>query len=121
MRFVLSSGSQTIVDVTIPGGAFDPTAPPEARRGWVQRGVSFDYGDHAAAIAGIQRISARPSSGRLRVTVFGRGGNYPLPQGPEVTMTFIANPESPERQCADVVFTDGRCRFRNQGGKLVCH
>jgi hypothetical protein len=88
----------------------------------MQRGVSFDYGDKAGTVEGIERISARPSSGMLRVTVFGHGGaDYALPQGPEVTMTFIANPESPEGQCADVVFTEGRCRFRNQGGKLVCH
>jgi cysteine-rich repeat protein len=121
MRFVLFSAGLAILDITVPGGAFDPTAEPEAQRGWLHRGLGFEYADKAATVAGIQRIAARPAGGELSVTVYGKGGAYAAPEGSELVMTFIANPASPEGQCADAIFTEDECRIRNRGGKLVCH
>lgn len=120
MRFAVTSDGATVLDVFVPPGELDPTADPDERRGWLQRGSVFQYDDREGTMNGIQRITARQASPtELRVLVLGRGGTYPLPDEGDLTMTFVADPPRGQRQCADVVFD--RCRFKNAGGKLVCH
>jgi len=122
MRFVVASADTTVIDVVIPPGELDPMSDPDERRGWQQRGTIYQYTDRAGTAGGIQRVVARQVGSDLRVMVLGRGGSYPLPVGePEIVMTFVADPPTGQRQCADVVFGANRCRFKNAGSKLVCH
>jgi hypothetical protein len=108
------------IDVTLPGGGFDPITD----RGWsVGDSGAYLYRDQHGAHAGIMRALVKQlDSGQLKVLLFGQAGTYPVPHQPPggtIRATLVVDtPMATTGQCGEA--TLGTCLYRNQGRKLLC-
>jgi cysteine-rich repeat protein len=121
MRFVVTDGTGAVLlDITVPGGAYDPAT----HRGWTTNGsgVVYNYLDKEGSAGGIRRVLVKQRvPGSLRVVAFGQDGEFGLPASDAANIAIVADPPNGDTQCAEVHLGKDRCRFRNQGGKLLCH
>lgn len=91
IRFVLKSGSATVVDVAIPPGPY--ATPPGA--GWKVRGNTWTYLDRRTSpTAGIHKIVVRRTATAIKVIVRGRRSSYAVPALP-LEASVSVNPGNP--------------------------
>src|SRR5262249_32998286 len=127
VRIVVSDAVATVLDVTIPGGAF--IDPPGV--GWKANGslTKWTFADKTAAPAG--RVSkvimgSKPSKSPalLSLIVRGRNGTYPTtPATLPLSATVVLGP--PTDRCGDAAFpgpppTAPSCAFNGSGSTVTC-
>jgi hypothetical protein len=124
---VESHQGETILDVTIPPGAFGNRGQ---RRGW--KGTrAFDvwkYLDKTGdRVDGIAKVVFKDLSGKdprlVGVVIRGKGGDYPvLPGDPPVnaSVTMGNNEASRTGQCGETAFATRHCGFVTGGRILAC-
>lgn len=122
----------TTIDVTLPGGAYDPAL----NRGWDTNGTgTYAYRDSHGIYAGIMRALLKPvENGGLKIALFGQNGLFPLPlttqpvdprddpftlEAPMVATVVLDPPFASTGICGEGTLTE--CRYRNQGRKLLCY
>jgi len=126
IRLVVSDAVSTVLDVTIPGGAF--ADPPGV--GWKANGsfTKWTFVDKTAAPAGgISKVAVgtKPSKapGVFSVSAKGRNGSYPTsPANLPLSATVVLAP--PTDQCGDAVFPGPAptpsCAFNGNGSTVTC-
>jgi len=124
----------TVVDATIPGGAFDAATGA----GWAAdgTGTAWRYKNTGAAvppIGGIKRILLRDVSnavgnrtpGHLKFVVMGRSGSYQMDRaGMPIQATLVLDPPTAATgECGEAVFPGpprASCSFNSVGSTLRC-
>jgi hypothetical protein len=102
---VTTAGGRTVVDATIPGGAYDRVA----KTGWKTNGgrTAWKYRGAGSATAGIQKVAiARTAAGVAKTSVKGRDGAYVVTASEiPVTATVVFDvPAAMGGQCLVVTF-----------------
>jgi hypothetical protein len=110
VRILLYDGTGAVIaDTTVPPGVYDGNT----RQGWVTNpsGSVFTYkqvGNLVPLIGGIRKLVIRDYSartpGRLRITVTGREGSFPVTTLPARGTIILDPPVTAVGQCADHVF-----------------
>ena len=127
IRLIVAGTRGTIVDVTVPGGAY--ADPP--RRGWTAGGTITRYVDRSGApLAGITGVVVQDRSSRapglVRVTVKGKGGAYPVSFAdfPLAVEVILDPPTAETGECGDVRYVGPppapACAFNGSGTTLTC-
>src|SRR5438094_2331660 len=127
IRLIVAGARGTIVDVTVPGGAY--ADPP--RRGWTAGGTITRYVDRSGApLAGITGVVVQDRSSRapglVRVTVKGKGGAYPVSFAdfPLAVEVILDPPTAETGECGDVRYVGPppapACAFNGSGTTLTC-
>src|SRR5205809_1047190 len=105
IRLIVAGARGTIVDVTVPGGAYADSP----RRGWTAGGTITRYVDRSGApLAGITGVVVQDRSSRapglVRVTVKGKGGAYPVSFAdfPLAVEVILDPPTAETGECGDV-------------------
>jgi hypothetical protein len=115
VRFILRDTSATILDVTIPGGAYDPVA----KVGWTfVRGV-FKY-RNKAGLQGVVAAKVKPSTtdpGVVILALAGKKGTYAVvPAQLPLTASMALAPGA----CGEVAFAAPACIHDPVKGKVKC-
>jgi hypothetical protein len=113
-----------VVDVQVPGGAYDPVT----RVGWTAspRGGAWEYVDRSAApVGGITAVTlsdaSRRTPGLVKFRVTGRGGVPLNPAALPLTATLALDPPTAETgQCGLATFTGPAPRCTNHGSAVRC-
>jgi len=120
LRIVVRDESGDKIDLVIPPGSVDATTS----QGWsaTGSGTAWIYRDRTGSADGIMKALVRrrsPTSGEIKIVVFGQNGFYALPLSPPVTASIVIDaPTATTGQCGEGSFE--LCFFRNQGMKLLC-
>src|SRR6185295_16894583 len=124
---LMSSHDVPMVDTLLPGGGYNPAADAGWRaqhggRTWVYR----NGGLGTATINGIRRavvkLALRPGKARVRVTLVGRNGRYPVhvTDMPVKAIVVIDAPLARQGQCGEALLPLPGCRYDEQRGKMRC-
>ncbi len=125
---ITDAGGQTIVDATVPPGAYNDTTAS----GWKANGpeTAFVYknqGGTIPSLAGVSKVVVKRSlknPGEVRFNVSAIGGSYPLPGSLPVKGTVILDPPyASNNQCGDAVFpgpTKPSCAYVAPAGTVKC-
>ncbi|MCC6849768.1 MAG: metallophosphoesterase [Deltaproteobacteria bacterium] len=125
---IVDANGQTIVDATVPPGAYSAAAAS----GWRANGprTTFAYknkGGTIPSLAGIDKVVLKRSlkvPGQVRFNLSAVGGSFPLPGLLPLTATVIFDPPyASTNQCGDAVFPGpGRpaCAFTAPVGTIKC-
>ena len=108
------------LDVTLPGGAFDPALG----RGWKVRGRRIVWRDPAGTFAGIRRAAVATSQkqpGVARVTIAGKRVAYPLSLLDLPPTRVGINLGSAGGACGEATFDRAACKADVSKGALACH
>jgi len=122
MRILVRDGSGTVLNATIPGGAFDVLH----QAGWkVAKNGAFTY-QSALGLLGIRKVTLKPSSktpGRLAFAVTGKEGSYPADPAHLPLSAFVAL-ASDAGQCGVATFPgpapEPHCAYDATRGKVKC-
>jgi len=129
---IQNAAGGTVLDGTVPGGLYDQST----QRGWRTNtdGSAFIYrhiGNIVPKIEGIKRVVIFDRSsrdpGRLKFSVQGREGNYPLTpaEGPIRAVIVFDVPAATTGQCAEADYPGPpptpTCTFSSDGSFAVCH
>ncbi len=121
------SGGTPVVDVNIPGGAFDILA----RKGWTSnpKRTAWRYQDAAGINGGITKVLLRDKSiadrgGLIVFTITGRQSSYAVALGSEA-LRVIVTFDAAAQQRGEIQFnaagqTPPRCEFEKNGEMLKC-
>jgi hypothetical protein len=113
------------IDVTVPGGAYDPAT----KVGWriARNGTSWTYVDKSAApVGGITSVKIKDLSkkqpGLVRVKVTGKRGSYPVDTGslPLTGIVVLDPPNAPTAQCGVATFVGPEQRCTTNGRGVNC-
>lgn len=123
IRFVLDKVGGQVVDVTIPGGAFDKNS----KIGWRVNGpgTSATYVNGSASPnQGITSVSVRKTKtpGQVKFTIRGKKSTYPVSVGqtPLNVTLVLAPPLAETGQCVESTFAPAACRFSVSGATASC-
>lgn len=133
VRFLVAdSTGATPIDMSIPGGAYDPGT----RVGWSAKGngTAWTYqtaGSSLPPIGGIQTVRLRTGVGvpqRIKVTLKGKDGSYPIDPGnlPLVGTLVFETPLATSGQCVEASFwaapppASPRCEQSGGGQTVKC-
>jgi hypothetical protein len=116
-----------VLDVEVPGGAFDPVA----RAGWTAPGsgarARWTYVDESAAPpGGLRRVEvedlSRERPGLVGFRVKGRRGAYPVDRArlPLAGRLVLDPPTAETGQCAEAAFGGGAGRCRSTRSTVAC-
>ena len=118
VRVLVDGVAGSILDATVPGGAFDPVT----RAGWKAKNGKFRYKDRRGSVLGITRIMLATSSktpGRVSFFVAGRKGSYAVePADLPLRATLVVGAGA--GQCGDTTFSESDCSFSAAGNTLEC-
>ena len=103
LRLLVSDTVGTLLDATLPGGAFDPAT----ETGWqIGKGGAFKYRNKQGGILGIASAAVKPSTkvpGLVKVAVRGKKALYPVdPTRLPLSATVVL--DAAAGQCGDAVF-----------------
>jgi hypothetical protein len=129
VRILLTGATgTTILDATVPGGAYDSTT----KTGWRVNGTqtAWSYKSPGTATQGIDKVAVKvdPSvTGGVKFTVKGKNGAYPVTQGdlPVVATLVFDVPTAIGGQCVEEHFpatppTSPSCALLSGGATLKC-
>jgi hypothetical protein len=122
MRILVRDGAGTVLNATIPGGAFDALH----QAGWkVTKSGAFTY-QSALGLLGIRKVALKPSSkkpGQVRFAVAAKNGSYPADPAQLPLSAFVAL-ASDAGQCGLATFPgpapEPHCAYDATRGKLKC-
>jgi len=116
IHLLITQGATTVLDATIPGGAFDDTTGV----GWTAKKGTFKYRNGAGGILGIVKITIKTSGsnpGTIGFTVTGKGGSYAvdLSAAPPRATLLVG---SGAGQCGQTAFP--ACKQNVKRGTVQC-
>ena len=123
---VADADGTRVLDVTIPGGAFDPAS----RRGWrtTANGTTWTWIDRGASpLGGIATVSLKHLSsqqpGLVRFKVVGRRGDYAVdPAKLPLTGLLVLDPPTAETgQCGATSFAGAAQQCATNGKSVRCY
>ena len=122
MRILVRDGSGTVLNATIPGGAFDELH----QAGWkVSKRGTFTY-QSALGLLGIRSVTVKPSSktpGRVTFAVAGKAGSYTADPAHLPLRAFVVL-ASGAGQCGLATFPGPapapQCAYDATRGKVKC-
>ena len=122
MRILVRDGSGTVLNATIPGGAFDELH----QAGWkVSKRGTFTY-QSALGLLGIRSVTVKPSSktpGRVTFAVAGKAGSYTADPAHLPLRAFVVL-ASGAGQCGLATFPgpapEPQCAYDATRGKVKC-
>jgi cysteine-rich repeat protein len=127
VRILIDDTQGTVLDATIPGGAFDLLT----KTGWKvnKAGTTWTYRNGLGGILGIFRVTVKivnETSGLIEFSVSGKNGSYPVPPAnlPLRATLVIDAPLATTGQCGEARFPGPSptptCNFSVSGKTLTC-
>ncbi len=122
-RVLLVDAAGTVLDATIPGGAFDPAT----KTGWktTGAGTAWSYRNGSGGVLGIVKVIVKTvpkTPGLVKFDVGGKNGRYPVTSSQlPVTATLVLDaPTATTGQCGAAIWDQTSCIFASSGATLRC-
>lgn len=109
---VTDASAGTLLDVTVPGGAYDkPT-----KTGWKVKGATWTW---QGAVAGLTKVKlVGKTAGTLKLTVTAKGAAFPAAPALPLRARLIA--DGATGRCGDTAFAAADCVAQGGKGKVTC-
>lgn len=122
LRLLVESAVGTVLDVTVPPGAFDL----QTKTGWKEKAGVFKYSNRSGGLLGIVAAAVKPFSKNpavVKVTVTGRKGTYAVAAA-DLPLRATVVLDAGAGQCGDATFVgpapEPACTYDAVKSKVVC-
>jgi len=109
---VADASSTTLMDVTVPGGAYDKTL----KTGWKVKKTTWTWQGHLGGLTKVKLVEKTP--GTLKITVAGKSASFPAaPSTPLVGRLIV---DGASGRCGETAFDAASCVAQASKGKVTC-
>jgi hypothetical protein len=109
---VRDASSAPLLDVTVPGGAYDKSV----KTGWKTKGTTWTWQGALGGLTKVKLVEKTP--GTLKVTVTAKHASFPAtPPLPLGARLFV---DGPTGRCGETAFAAASCIARSGKGKITC-
>jgi hypothetical protein len=112
VRVLLADASTTLLDVTVPGGAYDKLA----KTGWKVKRTTWTWQGAIAGLTKVKLVGKTP--GTLKLTVTAKGATFPASPALPLRARLVA--DGAAGRCGETAFTTGDCVAQTGKGKVTC-